>query len=207
MRRRIMQVLEQRLAAEKSPERCAHLTHARRMLPLARISTIHAFCARILRENALEAGLTLDFEVLDEFESRTFRESVCEQALVAALRQGAPGANHLVGARRLRGPNKWREGALEAVVRITAEMERMGRAPRWILDATRRTFAECAESGQVASLADQFAQLVEELLASLGAKVATSERNAALCAQWRLHATAIRRIDSNTDAAAITASW
>ena len=39
-------------------------------LERAALSTIHGFCHRLLRENALEAGLDPDFQVLDETEAR-----------------------------------------------------------------------------------------------------------------------------------------
>ncbi|UCF66314.1 MAG: UvrD-helicase domain-containing protein, partial [Acidobacteriota bacterium] len=42
------------------------LERARRGLPLARISTIHAFCHRILRQFPLEAGLDPDFELIED---------------------------------------------------------------------------------------------------------------------------------------------
>ncbi|MGZ3620942.1 MAG: UvrD-helicase domain-containing protein, partial [Candidatus Binataceae bacterium] len=50
MRRRIAEVLDDRIAREGDAARRAALIRARRTLGLARISTIHAFCARMLRE-------------------------------------------------------------------------------------------------------------------------------------------------------------
>ena len=49
----------------------------------ARIGTIHAFCARLLREYAAEAELDPDFEILDEIDSDIVLEEVVENAAIA----------------------------------------------------------------------------------------------------------------------------
>ena len=57
----------------------------------AQISTIDAFCNRLLRENVLEAGVDPGFELLDETASRDLLHGVIEQALDAEFaRGGAP---------------------------------------------------------------------------------------------------------------------
>jgi ATP-dependent exoDNAse (exonuclease V) beta subunit len=55
------------------------------------VSTIHGFCARLLRAHAIAAGLDPAFAVLDEATSRTLRDRAWEQAL-AGLLDGAHGA-------------------------------------------------------------------------------------------------------------------
>jgi len=66
-------------AAREMKERLAKalaksgLSDARALVEGAYVSTIHGFCARLLRENAVEAGLDPAFEVLDEHRSQTFR--------------------------------------------------------------------------------------------------------------------------------------
>ncbi|MBV8453476.1 MAG: UvrD-helicase domain-containing protein, partial [Deltaproteobacteria bacterium] len=101
MRARIASVLDEQLLMTAPGERQSHLLRARSTLPLARISTIHAFCARLLHENALDAALDPGFQVLDEYESQTFLERLCKQALIDAVRQSDPGACYLARARRL----------------------------------------------------------------------------------------------------------
>ncbi|MGC9454005.1 MAG: UvrD-helicase domain-containing protein [Phycisphaerae bacterium] len=55
-------------------------------LPEARISTIHAFCARLLRTCAVEAGLDPGFAVCaDELLTARMRNEAAEQALLAAV--------------------------------------------------------------------------------------------------------------------------
>ena len=57
----------------------------------AQISTIDAFCNRLLRENALEAGVDPGFEILDETASRDLLLGAIERALDAEFaRGGAP---------------------------------------------------------------------------------------------------------------------
>ncbi|HJU29505.1 MAG TPA: UvrD-helicase domain-containing protein, partial [Candidatus Binataceae bacterium] len=155
MRARIETVLRDRFAAE-GDSRQVDLRRAIRLLPLARISTIHAFCARILRENAAEAGLDPDFQVLDEHESRTYFESLCRRGLVDAIRRGDPGAIHLGRAYRMNDGK--REGAVTILMRIAAECARMGRAPLWMVEATRRT------ADQIAAAKDRVAELAAELV-------------------------------------------
>ncbi|NIA13775.1 MAG: UvrD-helicase domain-containing protein [Nitrospiraceae bacterium] len=52
----------------------------------ARVSTIHTFCAALLRENALRIGLDPDFTVLADSESLLLREEVVTETLHALLR-------------------------------------------------------------------------------------------------------------------------
>ena len=52
----------ERLVAHSEPEN-------RQAYQLARISTIHGFCARVLREHSLQAGLDPTFEVIDAWEA------------------------------------------------------------------------------------------------------------------------------------------
>jgi len=63
----------------------------------AYISTIHGFCARVLRAHALAAGLDPRFVVLDEPEARRLADSAFEQALEELARSG-PGAVELIAS-------------------------------------------------------------------------------------------------------------
>jgi ATP-dependent exoDNAse (exonuclease V) beta subunit len=53
----------------------------REALENARISTIHAFCARLLRENAIQAGVDPRFQVLDELQAGLLRARALDVAL------------------------------------------------------------------------------------------------------------------------------
>ena len=61
--------LEEARRAEASPDRQAHLEQALAHLEDARVSTIHGFCADLLRERPVEARTDPQFEVLTEPES------------------------------------------------------------------------------------------------------------------------------------------
>jgi ATP-dependent exoDNAse (exonuclease V) beta subunit len=52
------------------------------------VSTIHGFCMRVLKANAVTAGLDPAFEVLDEGDARALRAAAFERALAAWLGNG-----------------------------------------------------------------------------------------------------------------------
>src|SRR4051794_928081 len=81
-------------------ERFAELgeREAVRALETAWISTFHGLCARVLRANAVRAGLDPGFRVLDEAESRAVRGAAFERALAAFLDGDRPDALDLVAA-------------------------------------------------------------------------------------------------------------
>ena len=86
MRTRIRQALEQRAAQAPADP----LWQARRHeLEQLQVSTIHGLCARILRENAIAAGLDPRFEVLDEAQADILKETAVGQALAELARPGA----------------------------------------------------------------------------------------------------------------------
>lgn len=62
LRARLQALLDEEARRHAQPQVVA----AARALPLAQISTIHALCARIIREHPVESGVGLRFEVLDE---------------------------------------------------------------------------------------------------------------------------------------------
>ena len=166
MRARIAAVLDERISAQVQGQPRSHLLRARTMLPLARISTIHAFCARVLRENALDASLDPDFRTLDEYESETFLEHLCKQSMIDGVRHSDPGACYLALARRL-DTGTPREGALAIVMRILEEVARLGRTPHWLYDATCEAAARTqAQASHVAAAAHELAGLLDDLLAA-----------------------------------------
>jgi ATP-dependent helicase/nuclease subunit A len=197
MRERIAQVLEERITEEPPGERFTHLVRARRLLPLAHISTIHAFCQRILAENPLEAGLAPGFEVIDEYESRAYRERVCEQALVDAVRGNDRGAAHLMEARGMRG-GIYREGALDILMRIVGELERFGYPPEWIVEATEAGVRRCADShGNINELARKLAKLIDELLRARDLTAGAEAKIAPLRRGWTEMRHRLTALDEN----------
>lgn len=65
------------------------------------ISTIHGMCSRILRENALEAGLDPAFEVLSEFDARALRDSALDRVLARERARASRGSEGSLAAAEL----------------------------------------------------------------------------------------------------------
>lgn len=164
MRSRIAQVLGERLAKAEDAGMRHHLLRARRTLALARISTIHGFCARLLREHALEADLVPGFRVLDEDESDVFLERAVKRLIVEAVRGRDPGALGLVSALGLHGAGR-ADGAVEVVMGLIGELGRRGLKPDWLVEATRETARRLrAQAEATRNLATRAAAFIEELL-------------------------------------------
>ena len=78
MRNRIRAAVEER--AKESDAHSPWQAHRRR-LDQIQVSTIHSLCARILRANAIAAGLDPRFEVLEEDESKLLVEEAVRQTM------------------------------------------------------------------------------------------------------------------------------
>jgi ATP-dependent helicase/nuclease subunit A len=164
MRGRIAEVLDERIAQEPAEERRRMLARARRALGLARISTIHAFCAHLLREHPLEAGVDPGFDVLDEYQSATFLQRVCRELLADAVRRRDRGAIRLAGARGLHG-TKHRAGAIDLLLRLTGDAARMGKQPSWIIERAAATAQELrSRAPRLVELRAELVAQVEKLL-------------------------------------------
>ena len=198
MRQRIAAVLAERAAQAPNEAERVRLLRTQRSLPLARITTIHAFCARILRENALAAGLAPAFDVIDEYESAVFLERECEMALLAELRADDAGAIHLTASRRLRG-SAYREGALQIVLRLIGELQRAGLSADWLADRARSYAAEAeADRAAVNQIAAKIIGLVEELIAVDDLTRAAAAAVEALKLRWPDLRKAFMAVDADT---------
>ncbi len=78
MRDRIRRGVEER-AANAPPT--SHWHERRRSLEQLAVSTIHGLCSRILRENAIAAGIDPQFTVLDEQDAALLKQEALEQAI------------------------------------------------------------------------------------------------------------------------------
>jgi hypothetical protein len=98
----------------------------------AQISTIHAFCARVLRDNPLEAGIDPHAVVLDEYDSRDYLERTIEAELMTRLRAGDAGARLLMARTRgLYGAR--RGGAVRVLGRLLDGLARFGVDGPWLV--------------------------------------------------------------------------
>jgi len=145
MTRKIREVIAEQLGAADAATR-AHWARVRRDLLGAQISTIHAFSARVLRENPLEAGVDPRAIVLDEHESRTYVESAVEAALLAHLRAGDAAARELVLREGLAGGRSG--GAVGLVADFLARLGRTGRDGAWLVAATARQAERAPEASR-----------------------------------------------------------
>ena len=87
MRERLRQELDRLLRSAAPDERRTWMRH-KRTLDGAVITTIHGFCARLLREFPAEAGIDPQFALLDQHQSAMLEERVVEQALTEFIDSG-----------------------------------------------------------------------------------------------------------------------
>ena len=98
-----------------------------RAIEAARVSTIHAFCASLLREHAVEAGLDPTFGVLEQGEADVLVSEVIDDV----LRAGSPSSTrHARARRRLRPLDAQRSAPRPAATLATSR--------RFTSGATRR---------------------------------------------------------------------
>ncbi len=76
---------EYKSAANKHLPAASILRAARETLLEANISTIHSFCAQVLREFPIEAGIDANFKVLEDFDSSSLKEDACADAVKELL--------------------------------------------------------------------------------------------------------------------------
>ena len=88
---RLRQELDRRWAQTTKPRERAALQDAIGRLEEARIGTIHSFCAELLRERPVEAGIDPDFRELDEEEAAALFRQVFDRWIQDALAEGSEG--------------------------------------------------------------------------------------------------------------------
>jgi ATP-dependent helicase/nuclease subunit A len=86
MRQRIRETCRQRQRNAPQPE-ADYWQGLIRQLDLARISTIHSFCASLLRAHAAEAGLDPRFQVLEQAQAETLLYEIIDDELRSRLTQ------------------------------------------------------------------------------------------------------------------------
>jgi len=75
-------------ASRDDPDAMSFWRRLEQRLEFARISTIHAFCAGILRENAIAFGLDPDFVVATDLETNAIATEVATNVVQRGLREG-----------------------------------------------------------------------------------------------------------------------
>ncbi|MDQ3069134.1 MAG: UvrD-helicase domain-containing protein [Acidobacteriota bacterium] len=90
LRGRFQQALESELRTTEDPARVTNLRAALGNLERFFAGTIHAFCAHLLRQHPVEAGLSPVFEELDEVQDQLQREQAWRDFLRQARAEGHP---------------------------------------------------------------------------------------------------------------------
>jgi ATP-dependent helicase/nuclease subunit A len=128
MRERLRRQLDLIMRTAPIYERAAWLRH-KRTLDAGVITTIHGFCARLLREFPLEAGVDPQFALLDEHQSAILIESVIEETLTEFITQGREAVSRLAaGSGRAR--------LVEALVELYRQIRNQGLSPGLVRQAT-----------------------------------------------------------------------
>ena len=98
MKERIQSTLQQRAAAATDEALKARLYRQSARCPNASISTIHAFCARVVNRYFHLVGLSPSAATLDETESAVLRDQAVDEALTALAAEDAPAYKLLMQA-------------------------------------------------------------------------------------------------------------
>jgi ATP-dependent exoDNAse (exonuclease V) beta subunit len=97
---RILAITFTEKAARNMKERLAEAFHAmperRRELEQANISTVHGYCARLLRENSIAAGIDPEFRVLDARQSTIMQRQAASDALDRTFASEPEAMQHLM---------------------------------------------------------------------------------------------------------------
>lgn len=150
LRQRLQERLEQALAAESDPDRRQRLDAANHRLGEAFVGTIHAFCARILREHPFEAGLDPEFSELEEGETWLF-DSESWQIYLGRYQAGHPDFLEMIEEMDLRASDledifhrlaQYPEAQPYWVERPAPEPEAINIATRHLLEALRSRFPD-----------------------------------------------------------------
>jgi ATP-dependent helicase/nuclease subunit A len=118
MRERLREELDRLLRDAPPNQRRTWMRH-KRTLDGAVITTIHGFCARLLREFPVEADIDPQFTLLDQHQSAMLEESVAEEALTSFIDTGHEAITRLTaGVGRLK--------LAEGLIRIFRAMRNQG---------------------------------------------------------------------------------
>lgn len=130
MRTRLRREMNELLWSAAPADR-ARWTHHKRTLDSAIITTIHGFCARLLREFPVEAGLDPQFILLDAHRSAMLEEAVAEEALTQFISEEHQAVTELaagVGRARL----------ARGLIDIYRSMRNQGLTLEWLAEETEK---------------------------------------------------------------------
>lgn len=121
------------------------LTYLKKNLHKGDISTIHAFCARILREHPMEAGVDPEFAILDEREAEQLLQNAVEKCALAQSETKT--VSYLLQQMGLYGKSSYAGGLVENVTKFIKIMRSHGRTPSFLQEKVLKFFAAAENSG------------------------------------------------------------
>lgn len=95
-----------------------HLIRQRQALQTAYISTVHSFCARLLKENPLTARVDPAFTVIDEWEAADLLERATKNVTLNRLRAGDRGTERLTLMLGFTAKGEGTQGLVETLMRL-----------------------------------------------------------------------------------------
>jgi ATP-dependent helicase/nuclease subunit A len=121
-------MLKARRSAEENNEydRAEQAITAMQHLPSAPIGTIHSFCTRLLRENALEAGLSSGFSVLVGDDHDDLLNQICRDELLTRLETDPDFKTFCSGAHIIGSAGGFGTSITETVPRLIGEAGSLG---------------------------------------------------------------------------------
>ncbi|TAE22754.1 MAG: hypothetical protein EAZ92_15445 [Candidatus Kapaibacterium sp.] len=90
MKQRIAEEIEKKLADESKRAHWGRYKFVRERFSGARISTIHSYCAQLLREFPIEAGVNPNFVEIEEYDLALLKEQAINEVLEAWLEEEQP---------------------------------------------------------------------------------------------------------------------
>jgi len=149
MKERIVQRFEKHYEDTKDPR----FEEARRSVESAYIGTIHSFASRLLRENSFEAGVDPKFSLLADAEAETIKDNVLEELIAIEYEKGTKEYLDLAYAF---GKDSIKHG----VKKLHSHLASLGKEVSDIGHAQ-------LVSANPQALADQYFEIIEQLLAQL----------------------------------------
>ncbi len=174
MRERLRKRLNQILLAATGDERRRWLVY-KRTLDGAVITTIHGFCARLLREFPTEAGVDPQFLLLDEHRAAMLLESTVEETLTEFISSG-----HVAISRLTLGIGRGKLAA--ALAQLYREVRGQGLNPS---DLAMKTAQSHATENDHAEALVQLAQTMNEFLALRRTTSAQRLSHAEVTSAWQ----------------------
>lgn len=168
MRGRIARALRERVAElqKKNQTAPARLLRQAAMVERAAISTLHAFCGRVLRAYFHEAGVDPAFEIMDADEAALLRDETLQAVLARWHALGEKDPDGAAFAELLESHAQGREGSLADVVTSVHEMLASVKDPAAWLIGARQAYA------QPADMLRMYAHVAAEKVADVGQRAA-----------------------------------